>query len=266
MSKLIVIENIVVRQDAFGRYCLNDLHRAAVAQSKVTESQRPSVFLRSEGISAFAQKASKASQSASVNIIKGGLESGSWAVELIAIRYAASIDPAFEVQVYERFRDSVKSNNGALVEKVQAGLALLAFYKQELRIAPSAIKARKIAVSDREKQQVAFEQLSQQIQAVSALDARHTRELENDKNLIAQLERDVADGRRRLQINAIYPAVPTGSPADRMDDAARPRLDYTAQRNYFTLRHRIEIAEQKINGLQDYVRQVVLFHQQEVKN
>lgn len=139
MTKLIVIENTVVRQDAFGRYCLNDLHRAAVSQGKATESQRPSVFLRSEGISAFAQKVSEASQSASVNIIKGGLESGSWAVEIIAIRYAAWIDPAFEVQVYERFRDSVKSNNGVLVEKVQAGLAMLAFYKQELRIAPSAM-------------------------------------------------------------------------------------------------------------------------------
>ncbi|WP_245677387.1 KilA-N domain-containing protein [Candidatus Arsenophonus triatominarum] len=139
MSKLVVIENTVVRQDAFGRYCLNDLHRVAVAQGKATESQRPSVFLRSEGISTFAQKVSEASQSASVNIIKGGLESGSWAVEIIAIRYAAWIDPAFEVQVYERFRDSVKSNNGILVEKVQAGLAMIAFYKQELRIAPSAM-------------------------------------------------------------------------------------------------------------------------------
>ncbi|WP_334469865.1 KilA-N domain-containing protein [Arsenophonus sp. PmNCSU2021_1] len=125
MSKLVIIENTVVRQDAFGRYCLNDLHRAAVAQGKATESQRPSVFLRSEGISTFAQKVSEASQSASVNIIKGGLESGSWAVEIIAIRYAAWIDPAFEVQVYERFRDSIKSNNGVLVEKVQAGLAMI---------------------------------------------------------------------------------------------------------------------------------------------
>ncbi|BAE74006.1 KilA-N domain protein [Sodalis glossinidius str. 'morsitans'] len=139
MTKLIVIENTVVRQDAFGRYCLNDLHRAAVAQGKATESQRPSNFLKSEGVSNFVQKASEATKIASVNIIKGGIESGSWAVELIAIRYAAWIDPAFEVQVYERFRDSVKSNNGVLVEKVQAGLAMLAFYKQELRIAPSAM-------------------------------------------------------------------------------------------------------------------------------
>jgi len=139
MSKLVVIENTVVRQDAFGRYCLNDLHRAAVAQGKATESQRPSVFLRSEGINNFVQKVSEASNGASVNIIKGGLESGSWANELVAIRYAAWIEPTFEVQVYEEFRDSVKTNNGALTDKVQAGLAMIAFYKQELRIAPSGL-------------------------------------------------------------------------------------------------------------------------------
>ncbi|WP_440866220.1 KilA-N domain-containing protein [Symbiopectobacterium purcellii] len=49
MSKLVVIENTVVRQDAFGRYCLNDLHRAAVAQGRATKSQRPSAFFKSKG-------------------------------------------------------------------------------------------------------------------------------------------------------------------------------------------------------------------------
>lgn len=139
MTKLIVIENTVVRQDAFGRYCLNDLHRAAVAQGKATESQRPSNFLRGEGIASFVQSLSNAQKRASVNVIKGGLESGTWADELVAIRYAAWIEPTFEVQVYEQFRNSVKGSNGVLVEKVQAGLAMLAFYKQELRIAPSAM-------------------------------------------------------------------------------------------------------------------------------
>ncbi|WP_290603875.1 lysis protein [Arsenophonus sp. ENCA] len=121
-----------------------------------------------------------------------------------------------------------------------------------------AEKARKIAVSDREKQQVAFEQLSQQVQTVAALDSRHTRELENDKNLIAQLERDVADGRRRLHVKAICPSVSTNTSPSSLDDATRARFTHAAQRNYFTLRRRIEIAEQQINGLQDYVRQVCL--------
>ncbi|ACQ68081.1 peptidase [Candidatus Williamhamiltonella defendens] len=121
-----------------------------------------------------------------------------------------------------------------------------------------AEKARKIAVSDREKQQVAFEQLSHQMQTISALDTQHTKALEHDKKLITQLERDVATSRRRLQVNATCPAMPTGSPASSLDDATRSRPTDAAQRNYFTLRRRIEIAEEQINGLQDYVQHVCL--------
>ncbi|MBT9432812.1 lysis protein [Candidatus Sodalis endolongispinus] len=120
-----------------------------------------------------------------------------------------------------------------------------------------AEQSRQRVETQAESRQAEIEQLSRQIQTIAALDLQHTRELENDKKRIAQLERDLADGRRRLQINAICPAVPTGSTAARMDDATRARLTDTAQRNYFTLRHRIEITEQQINGLQDYIRQVV---------
>ncbi|WP_130651568.1 KilA-N domain-containing protein, partial [Candidatus Williamhamiltonella defendens] len=85
MSKLlVVIENTLLHQDAFGRYCLNDLHRAAVAQGKATESQRPSNFLKSEGISKIIKVLGKNS----VHTMHGGIESGIWAVETLAIRYA----------------------------------------------------------------------------------------------------------------------------------------------------------------------------------
>ncbi|WP_238149447.1 hypothetical protein [Arsenophonus endosymbiont of Aleurodicus floccissimus] len=72
MTKLIMIENTVVR---LGHYCLNDLHRAAAAQGKATDSQRPSKFMRSDGIAAFVQSLTEAQKRASVNVIKGGLES-----------------------------------------------------------------------------------------------------------------------------------------------------------------------------------------------
>ncbi|MGX8940748.1 lysis protein [Symbiopectobacterium sp. Eva_TO] len=129
-----------------------------------------------------------------------------------------------------------------------------------------AEKARKIAVSDREKQQVAFEQLSRQIQTVTALDRKHTKELEYDKKLITQLEWDVAANRRRLRVKATCSNVSANTTTSGLDDATRARPTDSARRNYFTLRRRIEIAEEQINGLQDYVRQVVLSHQQEAKN
>ncbi|MEN3259084.1 lysis protein [Sodalis endosymbiont of Spalangia cameroni] len=108
-----------------------------------------------------------------------------------------------------------------------------------------------------ESWQVEIEQLTQQVRSVAALDLQHTRELENDKKRIAQLERDVADGRRRLQVSATCPNLSSRAAA-RMDDATRARPTDAAQRNYFILRRRIEIAEEQINGLQDYARQVCL--------
>lgn len=47
------VNGVSVRIDEEGRYNLNDLHAAAVANGEATESQRPSVFLRSAQIKRF---------------------------------------------------------------------------------------------------------------------------------------------------------------------------------------------------------------------
>ncbi|EAA8389508.1 lysis protein [Salmonella enterica] len=91
---------------------------------------------------------------------------------------------------------------------------------------------------------------------VATLDARYTKELADAKAENDALERDVADGRRRLYVNATCPAMPTGKSTStaRMDNAASPRLTDAAQRDYFTLRERIETVTNQLNGLQEYVR------------
>ncbi|WP_406704875.1 lysis system i-spanin subunit Rz [Sodalis sp.] len=109
-----------------------------------------------------------------------------------------------------------------------------------------------------EAEHAALAQVNRQMQTLAALDGQHTRELENEKNRIAQLERDVAAGRRRLRLRAVCPNVSAGGTTTRVDDAARARFDDAARRDYFTLRRRIDIAKEQINGLQDYVRQVCL--------
>ena len=42
-----------IRIDADGRFCLNDIHKAAMANGKATESQRPGAFLQSDGVKGF---------------------------------------------------------------------------------------------------------------------------------------------------------------------------------------------------------------------
>ena len=125
MTQLLVIESVSIRQDAHGRYSLNDLHKAAMANGKATESQKPSEFLSSQGVQAFvaaldAENLGKAENPASVKSVKGGKNPGTWAAELVAIRYAAWIDPAFEVRVYRAFRKSVTDKTNWIGSRHQA--------------------------------------------------------------------------------------------------------------------------------------------------
>ncbi len=88
---------------------------------------------------------------------------------------------------------------------------------------------------------------------VAALDAKYTGELADAKATIDQLERDVASGKRRLQLNATCSAngaTATGG----VGDASGPRLTDSAERDYFTLRERIVTITGQVNYLQDYIR------------
>ncbi|TNL03721.1 lysis protein [Kosakonia cowanii] len=87
---------------------------------------------------------------------------------------------------------------------------------------------------------------------VAALDAKYTGELADAKATIDQLERDVASGKRRLQLNARCPA--SGAPGTSgMGNASSPRLTDAAQRDYFTLRKRIATVTKQVAYLQDFI-------------
>lgn len=62
----------------------------------------------------FVHTLSDATKSASVKVIKGGLKQGTWALELVVIRYAAWLKPEFEIRVYNTFRDAVINGLGAM--------------------------------------------------------------------------------------------------------------------------------------------------------
>lgn len=91
---------------------------------------------------------------------------------------------------------------------------------------------------------------------VATLDAKYTQELADAQETINQLERDVATGKRRLQLNATCKGNTTGTSG--MDDATSPRLTDSAERDYFTLRQRIETVTKQLAGLQEYVRKQCL--------
>ena len=100
-----MIAGVKITMDDAGRYNLNALHSAAVADGQATESQRPGEFLKSKQIKQFAQALTDATKIASVLSIKGGPNQGTWGLELVAIRYAAWLSPKFEIEVYQTFLD-----------------------------------------------------------------------------------------------------------------------------------------------------------------
>ena len=92
---------------------------------------------------------------------------------------------------------------------------------------------------------------------VAALDEKYTKELADAKKQLDDLLRCVSSGKCGLRINAKCPVDGTAT-ATGLDDAVTPRLTDPAQRNYFTLRERIETSGKMISGLQDYIRQQCL--------
>lgn len=114
-----------------------------------------------------------------------------------------------------------------------------------------------IAQKDADARQETINDMQRRQKSVAALDAKYTQELADAKATIDQLQRDVTAGKRRLQLNATCPKQSTSGTAS-MDDAASPRLTDTAQRDYFTLRERIEVAGKQIAGLQQYITEQCL--------
>ncbi|MFK3911353.1 lysis protein [Enterobacter cancerogenus] len=111
------------------------------------------------------------------------------------------------------------------------------------------------------RQAATITDMNQRQQELAELDRKHTQDLTDAKNQIDDLQRDVAAGRMQLQLHVRCPAaVPAGKTAGtaRVDDAAGARLTDAAERDYYTLRKRIETARKQIDGLQDYIRQECL--------
>lgn len=120
-------------------------------------------------------------------------------------------------------------------------------YKEQRDTATHSLKLANATITDMTKRQ----------RDVAALDAKYTKELADAKAENDALRDDVAAGRRRLLVNATCPAMPTGksTSAARVDNAARPRLADTAQRDYFTLKERVTTMQKQLEGAQQYIRE-----------
>lgn len=116
-------------------------------------------------------------------------------------------------------------------------------YKEQRDDAIEKLKLAKATITDMQTRQ----------RDVAALDAEYTGALADAKATIDQLERDVASGKRWLQLNARCPENgATG--ASGVGDASGPRLTDSAERDYWRLRSGIATITGQVSYLQDYIK------------
>jgi prophage endopeptidase len=118
------------------------------------------------------------------------------------------------------------------------------YYHNAYSKADSDLKLAKETITDMQTRQ----------RDVAALDAKYTGELADAKSKLDDLQRCVAAGKCGLRVNVVKQA--TATPG--VDDATGTRLTDTAERDYFTLRERIETITKQLTGLQEYVREQCL--------
>ena len=105
--------------------------------------------------------------------------------------------------------------------------------------------------------QDAMEQQAQAVRNLATLDRRYTDEIARNREETDRLHAAVVSGERRLRIQASCPAggnsLPDAAAAAGVDDAPAPRLDDTAERDYWTLRERIGVITAQVSALQAYI-------------
>lgn len=132
-QKAIEIDGAVIRQDQFGRYCLNDLHKASGGEQK----NQPRYFLENKQTQDLAQALTDSGIPLSpINVIRGGLEQGTYVVKQIVYAYAMWISAAFNLKVINTF-DAVVTQKHIpdLNNPAQLRELLLGYAEQNIQLA-----------------------------------------------------------------------------------------------------------------------------------
>jgi len=107
MQNSLIISDYSIRQDAEGRFCLNDLHKAAVLSGANKRTKEPAKFLSSPQTIDLIKELTDTQilGIASVSLIKGGNSSlqGTYVVKELVYSYAMWINAAFHIKVIRAY-------------------------------------------------------------------------------------------------------------------------------------------------------------------
>lgn len=140
MNQLFVIDGVSVRRDFDGRYCLNDLHRAAVASGANERTKEPGKFLSSVQTIELIHELETTQNLGikPVNTVEGR-SGGTYVCKELVYAYAMWISPKFNLKVIRTF-DAVQTStsNTTTSDKIQAGVILLESAAKMLNLSNSS--------------------------------------------------------------------------------------------------------------------------------
>ncbi|WP_426751750.1 KilA-N domain-containing protein [Myxococcus sp. Y35] len=100
----LTINDVVVNQDSNGRYCLNDLHRAAGLEKRHQPSNFLAIGPTQELIATLeSEDRSCPGRNGPVESIRGGPAQGTYVCRELVYAYAAWVSPAFHLRVLRTF-------------------------------------------------------------------------------------------------------------------------------------------------------------------
>ena len=101
----ITICNTSIRQDAQGRYCLNDLHKAAIISGANGRTKEPGKFMAAQQTIELVMELTDTQNLGidPVNAVKGGLQQGTYVCKELVYAYAMWISAKFHLHVIRAF-------------------------------------------------------------------------------------------------------------------------------------------------------------------
>ena len=146
MSELI-IAGTGIRQDADGRYCLNDLHRAAVAAGANKRTKEPAKWMATDGYSELLGELTTQNMGSLPVATIEGRAGGTFVCKELVYSYAMWISPKFHLQVIRTF-DAVVTQQFGQAEFAQGAFKEFQATRLELITTVADMTEQSLRVAD----------------------------------------------------------------------------------------------------------------------
>ncbi len=151
--KQLVINDVSISTDEFGRFSLNDLHKSAGSNPK----NKTALFLKLHSVKKVAEVLKVANPTLEpISIKRGRYTGGTWVCKELVYKYAMWIDAEFEVMVIQTF-DKIQREGKAissmqaindLVAKIESDKQVASFCASELAKYKKVKKVNSVALDE----------------------------------------------------------------------------------------------------------------------